>query len=210
VFRADRSALSGSIGARRWFIDTATGQRTERRNGREVGGADNTGGFGNLVLSAEGTGIPLPTGTLDYTFGASWRKAGDDSVLAGTAATERGLVAGLAWEVPVGWQVTATPLVEVVRLENAGGVRGQDRNVATLGAEFTRRPYTLALTWARQSDRGPTDATVRQPAASVTYDLGDALSALEGVEWTVGWRRVTAGGESANDFGTMLAYGIRF
>ncbi|PZW48403.1 hypothetical protein C8P66_105152 [Humitalea rosea] len=212
MFQADRSFLSESgVSPRYATVDPQTGDmRYLWRNRRSTGGADNTRGTNNWVASAAGHGMPLPLGTLDYTLGYSSRRAGDDSVEAGTAATETGTVAGLAWEVPLPFRVTATPLVEWTRLDNADGVRDAKRDVVTAGIEVARRPFTVAYAYAVQRDTGPTPYDATQHSASVSYDLGNAAEFLKGFEWTVGWRRLREDGVSANDFGTQLVYAVRF
>jgi len=212
MFQADRSFLSEAAFSPRYAMtDPVTGDtRYLWRNRRSTGGADNTSGTDNWVASAEGHGVPLPLGTLDYTLGYSYRHAGDDSVDAGTGATEHGTVAGLAWEIPLPYRVTATPLAEWLRLDDADGVRDAKRDVVTAGIELARRPFSMAYAYEWQHDRGPSPYDATQHTVSVTYDLGDAAEFLKGFEWTVGWRRLREDGATANDFGTQLAYAIRF
>ncbi|MCQ4159289.1 hypothetical protein NON00_05045 [Roseomonas sp. GC11] len=211
MFQADRTGLSSSLLARRHAVLDAEGRlRYTARNRRAYGGADNTRGYQNAVLSLEGKGVSLPLGTLDYTLGYSSRRAGLDSVEAGTAATERGSVAGLAWEVGLPMNITLTPLVEWLRQRDADGIAGLRRDVLTAGVEFGLNPVRLAYTYAWLKEAGVAPNQAAQNAASATYDLGHAVSWLDGFEWTVGWRRLREDGTAANDYGTQLKYGLRF
>ncbi|WP_160000416.1 hypothetical protein [Roseomonas sp. 18066] len=206
-FQADRSALSSSLFARRWSYQDGQGRlRYSARNRRAYGGPDNTEGAGNWVASLAGQEVPLPLGELSYTLGYSSRRAGLDSLQAGTAATERGVVAGLAWEVPLGGDITATPLVEWVRQENADGLRGLRRQVVTAGAELARGPVSLAYVYEWLKERGDDAARAAMHTASASY----ALPWVEGLVWTVGWRRLREEGQAANDYGTQLSYSLRF
>jgi hypothetical protein len=212
MFQADRSALSSSAFSPRYQATDpqSGGMRWLWRNRRATGGPDNTTGTGNFVASAQGTGVPAPVGTLDYTLGYSSRRAGDDSVAAGTAATERGTVAGLAWEFALPLRITATPLVEWVRLQDAGGVRDARRDVVTAGLALARAPFTTAYAYAWQRDTGPTPSRATEHSASITYDLGDAAPWLNGFQWSLGWRRLREEGVAANDYGTQLVYAVAF
>lgn len=206
-FQADRTGLSSSLFARRWSYQDGQGRlRYSARNRRAYGGPDNTEGVGNWVASLAGQEVPLPLGELSYTLGYSSRRAGLDSLQAGTAATERGSVAGLAWEVPLPWQLTATPLVEWVRQENADGLRGLRRQVLTTGAELARGPVSLAYVYEWMKESGTDRAQAAMHTASASYEL----PWVDGLVWTVGWRRLREEGQAANDYGTQLSYSLRF
>ncbi|BBK32688.1 hypothetical protein EDC65_5195 [Stella humosa] len=209
LFRADRTPLSASLGARRYAVPSTPG-RYAARNRRAYGGADNTAGFGNYVLSLAGEAVPLGPGKLDYNLAYSSRRAGEDSIAAATAATERGHVAGVAWAADLPHGITATPLAEWVRLDNADGVDRRRRDVATAGLAVAWAPITLAYTYQWQRDRGDSPARATQHAASASYDLEAASEWLAGFTWTVGWRRLREEGRAANDLGMQLAYGYRF
>jgi hypothetical protein len=218
-YQADRTGLSGSLGAARWLDPDATsasGQNIyRRRNRRQFGGPDNTQGYGNFLLSLAGERVPGPVGTIQYTLGYGQRRAGADSVAAGTQATENGYVAGVAWEIPLPLRISATPIVELVRLDNADGIDNQRREYVTAGVSLTRKPFTLAYVYATQRDSDRVaggDSFRTQNMASLTLDIGYyiPLGFLNGMEATIGWRNLREGGVSANDYGAQLAWGYKF
>ncbi|EFH12437.1 hypothetical protein ACFFMP_15045 [Pseudoroseomonas cervicalis] len=211
MFQADRTALSSSLFSYRHAVLDASGRtRYSARNRRAYGGADNTRGYQNAVLSLEGSGIALPLGSLDYTLGLSSRRAGLDSAAAGTAATERGSVAGLAWTIPLPLEMSATPLVEWLRQRDADGIGGLRRDVLTAGLSLQRGPVTLAYAYEWLKERGPAPQQAAQNTASVTYDLGELAAWLKGFDATLGWRRLREEGQSANDYGAQLHYSVTF
>lgn len=211
MFQADRTALSSSLFSYRHAVVDATGRtRYSARNRRAYGGADNTRGYQNAVLSLEGSDIELPLGSLDYTLGLSSRRAGLDSEAAGTAATERGSVAGLAWTIPLPLEMSVTPLVEWLRQRDADGIDGLRRDVLTAGLSLQRGPVTLAYAYEWLKERGVAPQQAVQNTASVTYDLGDLVSWLKGFDATIGWRRLREEGQSANDYGAQLHYSVNF
>jgi hypothetical protein len=218
-FQADRTGLSGSVLAARWLDPGATdaaGRNIYRwRNRRAFGGADNTQGYGSFVLSLAGERVPMPVGALRYTVGYSQRRAGSDSVGAGTAETERGYVGGVAWEIPLPMRITATPLVEAVRLDNADGVRDARREFVTAGFELARAPFSAAYVFATQRDsdqRVGGDSFRTQHMVSLTLDVDHyiPLGLLKGLAATIGWRNLREGGVGANDYGAQLAWGYKF
>jgi hypothetical protein len=212
AFQADRSVVSEAALAPRFFLpDPATGgTRRLWRSRRALGGADNTQGVSNWAATAEGRGIALPFAALDYTLGYAARRAGLDSVEAGTAATERSTLAGFALEIPLPFEITATPLAEWVRMANADGVRNQRRDVMTAGLALARGPLGLAYTHGWERDTGPAPAQARQHSVVASYDLEDAAGWLKGFTWNLGWRRLRESGVAASDIGTQLVYGLRF
>ncbi len=218
-FQADRTGLSGSVLAARWLDPNASalaGYNIYRwRNRLAFAGADNTQGYGNFVVSLAGERVPMPIGALQYNAGYSQRRAGTDSIDAATAATEHAYVAGAVWEFPLPWRITAAPIVEYVRLDNANGVADQRQEYLTAGFALTRKPWTLAYVFAsrRDSDQANgADSLATQNMASLTLDVSHFvnLGFLNGLEFTIGWRNLREGGVSANDYGAQLAWGYKF
>ncbi|MBO1074117.1 hypothetical protein [Roseomonas marmotae] len=216
VFHADTSALSSSLLARRWPVETAlldplsgetvTDTRFAARNRRAFGGADNRRGYRSLVLSLEGEQVPLPWGRLTYNLGWSLRRAGLDSLEAGTAAAERGYVAGLAMEIELPREVVLQPLAEWVRQENADGIRGIRRDVVTLGAEVTRGPVSLSYVHAWLKDRGGEPESARLNTVSIAYELESLVPWLKGVDALIGWRHLLEEGETSDTIGAQIAW----
>lgn len=218
-FQADRTAVSGSLFAARWLNPNASSLAGYNiynwRNQRAFGGADNTQGIGNFVISLAGERVPMPIGTLQYNAGYSQRRAGIDSVDAGTANTEHGYVAGAVWEFPLIWRIEAAPIIEYVRLDNANGVNDQRQEYITAGFSLTRTPWTFAYVYAARRDSDQAnggDSVATQNMASVTVDVSyfANLGIFKGLEFTVGWRNLREGGISSNDYGAQLAWGYKF
>jgi hypothetical protein len=206
-FQADRSSLSSSLFARRWSYEDRQGrQRYTARHRRAAGELDNTEGVGNWVVSLAGREVPLPLGELTYTLGYSARHARFAGLEAGSGGTERGLVAGLAWELKLPWQVTATPLAEWMQQRNADGLRGLRRQVLTAAIELERGPVNLAYVYNALRERGDDPAKAVMHSASAGYEL----PWVEGLVLSVGWRRLREEGQAANDYGTRLGYALRF
>ena len=211
MFQADRTALSSSLFSYRYAVVDAAGRtRYSARNRRAYGGADNTRGFRNAVLSLEGSDITMPVGSLDYTLGLSSRRAGLDSEAAGTAATERGSVAGLVWTIPLPLEMSLAPLVEWMRQRDADGIRGLRRDVLTAALSLQRGPVMLAYAYEWMKEAGTARQRAAQNTASITYDLGDAVPWLKGFDATIGWRRLRENGQAANDYGAQLHYSVSF
>lgn len=217
VFRADRGALSSSAFTRRFAstdVDPLSGDEITRytsRNRYAYGGPDNTRGYRNYVLSLAGEDVPVGSATLQYTLGYASRRAGADARAEDRAATEHGYVAGGALAVPLADDLSFTPMLELVKLDDADGFKGFERDVATVGGELARGPVSVAYTYSRQKDRDDAASSVaRQHAASVSYDLSEVAGWLEGSAVTAGWRRLRESGEAANDFGLQFSYAYRF
>ena len=218
-FQADNTGLSSSIGARRYpwtqtFTDPATGEsfsRTSYRatNRRWLGGPDNTEGFGNYVVSLGGTGVPLGFANLDYTLGAMSRST-NASDTPGSGQTERGYVAGVALEIELPQRLTLTPLVEVLRLNDAQGIAGVTRDTLTAGFELARRPFAASYAYQAEREHGAASSWAAAHTATLSYDLADLAGWLDGFTVNLGWRNLRQGGVSANDYGAQITYGIRF
>ena len=114
------------------------------RNHRANGGADNSAFMGGSVVSIAGYGIPMPRGLAGYTRAWSARKAGQDAVLAGRAATEQGGSAGAFWTIPLPQRLILAPFAEYTRLEEAGGFDGRMSDWVTAGFDLRRAPWTLS------------------------------------------------------------------
>jgi len=208
VFKDDTSFLSSSLGAARW----QDGAGYRYRNRRRLGGADNTGGYTNYVLSAQGEKLRVPGGALEYNLGYSYRQPGQDSLDQGTAAGEHGYIAGFAWRIGPEDGTNLTPMVEWLRLENADAIRDLRRDVATVGLALQHGALNLsyAYNWQRDAARGARAESADEHTASIGYDLEAVAPWLKGFEGSLGWRRLRESGDAADDFGVQVVYRYKF
>lgn len=232
AFHADRSVLSGSLFARRYFEGEAADERRadpslvgrvpERiprlfwRNSRGLGAPDNASGLAGRVLSLGGFGIPTPLGPAGYTLAWSEREPGEDATTIGRGANEQGYAAGAFATVALPRGLELAPLAEWVRLDEAGGFRGRTAEWLTAGAALRGGPWTFAYAWMgnREADAPRGERGVRsQHTASATYDLAALTEApvLRGLSLTLGWRQLRQKIEGrSDDFGVAVTWEHRF
>ncbi|MFH5923084.1 hypothetical protein [Roseomonas xinghualingensis] len=216
IFQADRSFLSAGLFNHRYQVeDPETGRLSYRaRLRRSAGGPGNTPGLSSTVLSLAGQGMTLPLGSLDYTFGMSHRRAGNDAREAGLDATERGVVAGLAWAFRPVPDLRVVPVVEAVRLKNVDGFQGRSRDFLMAGLALEWGPFALSYTEGRQwdeEDGGKVRSAQRTAGLDIALEeLLPPQGIFPGLTMQIGWRQLEEGSVTANDFGAALVFGYRF
>ena len=221
IFTADRTGLSGQIGARRWqqtitSVDPNTGETTERvrmlwRNALSTGNADNAPFASGSVLSLIGYGIPMPRGQAGYQISWSQRKPGENAEAAGTAGNETGFSASAFWTIPLPWRLTAVPYIEYAQQNTANGFLGQRAQFLTVGGSLRFTPLTLDYAYQQRINtdtRAGSHQTNVEQAISLTYDLYFLAPTpiLRPLSLTVGARRVREDGVAYTGVGAALGW----
>jgi hypothetical protein len=156
------------------------------------------------VVSLAGADIAAAPG-LGYALAVSQQRAGRDPANLATR-TERGIAATAHYTLDLGETTTLLPIVEVVRLDNAGNIDEQ-RTYATVGIELDWRQWVAT---AARTDR-------RIDGKGGAPDFGDRLNAASlgykwdfGVETHLGWRHSREAGLVQESVGLLVGYNYRF
>jgi hypothetical protein len=210
AFRADTSLLSGSLFHPRWPAPEG-GYRW--RQGRDLGGADNTPGLGGAVLSLTGAGIALPGGEAGYSVSHSWREPGQDALAAGRAQREEGslVFAQARFALPLG--LVLEPQMELARRGAADGFAGRTTRWATGAVTLRRGPFALSYVQASRVLReDEARLAVRQRSINATLELDEAtgLPWLAGIALSLDARRTVEAGRRSEAAAAVLVYSAAF
>ncbi|MBR0655857.1 hypothetical protein [Plastoroseomonas arctica] len=213
VFRADTSLLTAGVGHPRW---TSPEGRLRWRNGRDLGGADNTPGMGGFALSLTGSDIEIPGAegsTLGYAFSYTRREPGQDANAAERARREDGRLAFLRGHFELPLNLVLEGMGEIARLDATEGFAGR-RTLSTTGA-ITLRRGALAFSYvqaARSTRELGRPDNIRQRSVNATLDIGAAtgIEILGPVSISLDARQTVEGGRRSEAQAAVLLYSASF
>ncbi|MBT5810082.1 MAG: hypothetical protein HOI19_06880 [Rhodospirillaceae bacterium] len=188
AFFLDTTFLSHSLGTSRGTI------------GRADGGVSNTEDFSSFNVMLEGGGVKALPG-LEYHLAYIHQANGVDA-----DSNEMGVAGFAAYPFNLGSGVQVTPMVELVRFENLGGVRGIDRDYNTVALSGEWRGWNAALSHTRRD----TDSVGGGATRDRFYSLGLGYTFDFGLTADVGWKRARESGLETDTFGTLFTYTIKF
>ena len=199
VYFQDSTPLGNSALSRPRVGDPRT-DRPGRLRKRD-GGVSNTRSLESLSLSLDGGKFAFAEG-LEYTLGYRRQKRGE-----GGAFDEQGYVAGLAWAIPLGDDLTLTPMVEYARFQH---FEGEDTRARYLTGALLLEygAWSAATSWTgrrlRQQGEDPSTADDRlfQVSLGYRFDFGLGLH--------LGWKTEKVAGVSSDTLGAMALYAVRF
>jgi hypothetical protein len=208
-FFNDTTFLSNSLFSRPKITDSDVIRPGRAR--RSDDGAGNTGGFDNFAVSLAGSEIPRLAG---FTYNLGWAR--QEGGLDGER-NEHSVVAGVAWEIPLGGETAVTPMFEYAHVANQGGA-DITANYVTVGiaAALSGGWAASAHATVRPVDDGatPDRYTDYLAGVSVGYDLGARLKEwaplLEGLGVEAGYKRERVARETLNTIGALLVYEREF
>lgn len=182
-FIRDRTEASNS-----WI--TSRGRTTEA-----MGGPSNSDRFGSFTTAIDGHDIP-GLGKLAYQLAYTYQGRGE-----GDTADMSGIVGSLRTTVPMGDDITVTPLVEWAKFNNWNAVAHSDRDFATIAARFDRGPWNLSLA---DTSRELEVAAGRSSDNSAQVSLGYTFDS--GVLAEVGLWNLDDAGVRSTIVGVKLSY----
>jgi len=147
-----------ALGAQTFFLDTsglAESAFARRKKTREAdGGPGNTGDFSLFAVSLDGGDIPALKG---FSYHAAYVHHANDTV--GAEKESRFAVYG-AYEFTLPGDITAQPLLEFVRFDDADGTKGQDRTYLTAALGLA---LAIGIWPFPEPSRRPRPPTARKP-----------------------------------------------
>jgi hypothetical protein len=182
LFAADRTLLSGSVGARR------------ERLRLEDGGLANTESLKSFAVSLDGA---LDNG-IGYTLGH--RRLASDTL---GEADESATVAGISYVLPEDTGLDLVLLAEVAASRDANGIAGANRDFFTTSATWGVDGWSISAIvsgWNENALAG--DADTRKYEVSVGRDL------MEGLTLDLGAQHVEVAGDSEAVLGARLTFGF--
>ncbi len=167
---------------------------------RRDGGIGNTESFNNFIVAINGGKIPL-LGEAGYHFSVMRQSAG-----VGVTADETSVAAAVFADIDVRQGITLTPLLEGVRIANAGGSATEDKEYVLVSGQLAWNSWNLALahTWRstkRDSAAGDRD-THFQVSAGYAFDFGLSID--------IGWKIVEEVEQETQTVGIKAGYTIPF
>lgn len=167
---------------------------------REDGGIGNTESFDNFIVAINGSKIPL-LGDTGYHFSVMRQAAG-----VGATTDETSVAAAVFTDMDVGHGITITPLVEGVRISNAGGTATEDKEYLVLSGQLAWNGWNLALahTWrtTQRNNAADDNDTHFQVSAGYAFDFGLSID--------IGWKIVEEANAETRTVGVKAAYTIPF
>ena len=182
AFAADRTLLSGSIGAHR------------QRVRLDDGGLSNTKGLDSFAVSLDGA---LETG-LGYTLG--YRRLASDTP---GEASETAFVAGASYVTPEEAGIDLALVAEVALSRNADGLPDAERNFYTAGLTWSTGPWfvsAIASGWDENDVAGDADLG--------KYELSFGRELADGLTLDLGAQQISQGDENETVIGARLTFGF--
>ncbi|MBL4576171.1 MAG: porin, partial [Opitutaceae bacterium] len=189
------------LSASAFFADTSflnQSKITDRGDLRKSdGGLSNTEDLSSYAVALDGNDIPDLDG-LHYHLGFSHQASG-----VGGGSDENAFAIGVEYAVGVSPDLEVTPMIEYARLNDAGGVSGDDTGYLTAGVGATYGAWNMAISYAgRDNDSATSDDSVFQVSAGYAFEFGLGVD--------VGWRKGDEGGQDSETAGILLTYGYEF
>jgi hypothetical protein len=168
--------------------------------GRSDGGVSNTEDFSSFNITIDG-GEFSEAPDLTYHLGFVYQANGTDAL-----QNELGYAAAISNRFDLGGEMTLTPLLEVVRLDDFEGTRDKRRTYWTLSflGEWKSWNAALAATHRRTQQPGLETAADYQYQASLGYAFDVGLTA------DVGWKRLKEAGSITDRIGLFFTYEFGF
>ncbi len=167
---------------------------------REDGGIGNTESFDNFIFAINGEKVPL-LGETGYHFSVMRQAAG-----VGATADETSIAAAVFTDVDIGNGIVFTPLLEGVRISNAGGTETEDKEYLVLSGQLAWKGWNLALahTWrtTQRNNAADDNDTHFQVSAGYAFDFGLSID--------VGWKTVNEATAETRTVGIKAGYTIPF
>ena len=193
-----------TITAQTFFLDTsglAESAFTRRKKTREGdGGPGNTGDFSSFAVSLDGGDIPALKG---FRYHAAYVHHANDTT---DAESESRFAVNGTYEFTLPGGITAQPLVEYVRFDDADGTLDQDRTYLTAALGLTYGDWNMAFSGTfketEAADGTETEEEQLQVSAGYAFPIGIGLD--------VACKRVRNAGIDTDVFGTLLFYGLEF
>ncbi len=193
-----------TVGAQGFFLDTsglAESAFTRRRKPRRAdGGPGNTGDFSSFSIALDGGDYPALPG---FRYHAAYVHQANDT--AGAKNETRVAVNG-AYELALLGAVTPQPFVEYVRVDDADGIAGEERNYLTAALGFAYGDCNAAISGTfKETDVANGSATQEeqlQVSIGYVFPIGIGLD--------VAYKRARNAGVDTDVFGTLLSYSLEF
>lgn len=187
-FFADTTILSESA---------LTGRGDTRK---EDGGVSNTESFSSFLIAVNGEGIPVG-GQLGYHFSYMQQAKGTDGT-----ADEKALAAAVFTQLDLGNGFSFQPMVEGVRLINAGGVDTENKSYLVLSGQLDWNNWNLAVAHTeRMTERenaSDDHDSLFQISAGYAFDFGLTLD--------IGWKIAEEANSETRTLGILAAYTLEF
>ena len=216
TFFADTTALGESVITRPRFTDPAT--ERVKRNRKSYGGVSNTESLSSYAVVLEGAAIPF-LGGFTYHLGYSNQKQGEDG-----SDRERAYVAAATYRWDIRGDLAFLPLVEWVRVRNAGGNPAEtdedtgetanpklDRTYLTLSGTLVYHPpesgiWNTALSWTRR-DTGRDGA---EPPRDHLFQISAGYRFPFGLGIDIGWAHIKEDDQTSKSVGAFITYNYEF
>ena len=193
-----------ALGAQTFFLDTsglAESAFTRRKKTREAdGGPGNTGDFSLFAVSLDGGDIPALKG---FSYHAAYVHHANDTV--GAENESRFAVYG-AYEFTLPGDITAQPLLEFVRFDDADGTKGQDRTYLTAALGLGLGDWNMAISGTFKE----TEAADGTETLEENLQVSAGYAFPNGIALDVAYKRARNAGVDTDVFGTLLTYGLEF
>lgn len=188
TFFADTTILSESA---------ITGRGVTRE---EDGGVSNTESFSSFLIAVNGEEIPV-AGQLGYHLSYMQQAKGSDGT-----ADEHALAAAVYTELDLGNGFSFQPMVEGVRLINAGGVDTENKSYLVLSGQLGWNNWNLAIAHTervtgRENASDDRDS-LSQISAGYSFDFGLSID--------VGWKIAEEANIETRTLGILAAYTLTF
>jgi hypothetical protein len=201
---ASGDAGTHTITAQTFFLDTsglAESAFTRRKKTREAaGGPGNTGNFKSFAVSLDGGDIPAFKG---FSYHAAYVHHANDTV--GAESESRVAVNG-AYEFALPGNITAQPLIEYVRFDDADGTQNQDRTYLTAALGLTYGDWNIAISGTLKE----TEAADGTKIGEEHFQVSAGYAFPIGIGLDVAYKRVRNAGVDTDVFGTLVTYGLEF
>jgi hypothetical protein len=197
LFFRDTSILSSSI---------ITGRgRTKKRDG----GPSNLERLTSYSVSLDGEDIKAIPGFsyhLSYIYQdveEAFEETGEEIE---NTDNETGLVFAAVYEIPLGEEVTITPMLEYVRMDNFEGEEDVNRDYLTLASQVDYGPWNLAVGYTKRETDNVESVNVEDQLvhASVGYEFSSGL----GID--LGWLQTDISGMRLDAAGVIFSYFYEF
>jgi hypothetical protein len=202
-FEVDSAGAYTAI-AHAFFLDTTIfSESLGRGRGtteRADGGVSNTEDLSSYTLTLDGQNVAGFEGLgvrLSYIRQAKGEGDEDD---------EKGFSAALWHELRLGKELTLSPMVEVVRFDDAEGVDGQDRDFLTVAGRLGWRGWNLTLAYTGRDTETPGAADVDDQQ----FQVSAGYSFEFGLDVDIGWHRVEESDIKTRRLGVLAAYTASF
>ena len=193
-----------SITAGTFFLDTTVLSHalgTSRgTTGHADGGVSNTEDFSSFNLALEGGEIKGLPG-LEYHLAYIHQAHGVDG-----DADETGVAVYAAHGFDLGGAVRLTPMVEVVRFDDFGGMRDTERDYATIALSGEWQGWNAVLSHTRRDTESSGAGSVRDHY----YQVGLGYSFEFGLTADIAWKRLRESAVETDTVGVLFTYGMEF